>query len=582
MIKRFLLLALLAWLMLTVAGVMAQDTLPDSDGDTVPDDFDSCATEPGIISNNGCPEGVLADFDKDGIADFDDYCFGLAGVIEYGGCPEGGFPDSDADDIPDFFDACFNEAGLKENSGCPEGVVPDFDGDTIPDPQDQCPRQYGDPSNNGCILDADGDNTPDEYDFCPDVAGLPERVGCPADFALPDGDADGIEDPFDGCPADAGPQETGGCPDADGDTVADLYDLCPAESGDPIVAGCVPIETATLPATRAVLDATTLPSVGALAQLRLNSYILGLTADNKLYLQSAQEVLRYDLNNPELLSETIGEPVNGQVVISQQGNLAAFSGYGFETGIPYIHLWDMTSNSAIVEIAVPPQGFNSIAISNDGSLVATSHFADSFSATPDQPGFNGVRLWNTATGALSAEVPTEEGVIFTIFSADGSKLLALVPSNQLIVIDVASGQSVGGLGGEFSPFIPSLPANISPNGNTVVTLGTNNQIKFYDLASLSETGTLTITEDTQRTIINLLFSPDGALLLVVDATVAFEGPVPADAPPAHVSVVDVATAQVVGGFDLSEQYVSQLYFDATGTLLVQSSNVTISFAGVAQ
>jgi hypothetical protein len=560
--------------------------MPDADGDTVPDDFDSCADVAGLLNNNGCPEGVTPDFDGDGIEDFDDYCFGLAGLPEYGGCPAGQFPDNDSDDVPDFFDACYDQAGERANSGCPEGVTPDYDGDGIPDPSDACPYQYGDAPNNGCIADADSDTVPDEFDICPDVAGLPERVGCPADFALPDGDADGIEDPFDGCPAEVGPQTTGGCPDQDGDTVADLYDICPSEAGDPAIAGCTAITSASLPANRAPLNASNIANVAPLGQLRLNSFIIGLTSTNQLYLQLNQEIQRYDLTASEIVGSAFGEVVNGQVVVSQNGSRVVFSGYNFETGQTYVNLWDTASNAQVGQLAMDQAAFSSLVVSPDGSRIVTTHYLDEF----NDASFNGVRLWDTSTGQIVSQLETEVGAISATFSPDGTKVLVLLPSSpvsmdpssQLSVVDVTTGQAIGAIPIEFSPFTSGPPIVISPDGSVLVALAQSNTLRFHNLADLSEQASLTITSETGRYITNLAISPDGSLLLVVDASVTFEGPQPLDTTPARITVVDMATAQVVSSFNAPDIYLNQLHMDASGTLLISVGNVTTTFWGIAQ
>ena len=50
-------------------GLKEFEGCPDSDGDGIPDNKDSCPDEAGIPELNGCP-----DADGDGIADKDDAC----------------------------------------------------------------------------------------------------------------------------------------------------------------------------------------------------------------------------------------------------------------------------------------------------------------------------------------------------------------------------------------------------------------------------------------------------------------------------------------------------------------------------
>jgi uncharacterized repeat protein (TIGR01451 family) len=136
----------------------------DSDEDGMPDDQDTCATEPE---------------DMDGFQDED-------------GCPD---PDNDQDGILDGQDKCPTQAevvnGIKDQDGCPDQAPPpDTDGDGLRDPKDTCPTE------------------PEDKD------GFQDTDGC----AEPDNDQDGILDAQDQCPAQPevinGVKDRDGCPDA--------------------------------------------------------------------------------------------------------------------------------------------------------------------------------------------------------------------------------------------------------------------------------------------------------------------------------------------------------------------------------
>lgn len=111
----------------------------DSDGDGLPDIFDSCPDEPedfdGDYDGDGCPEG-------EGF-----------GELQPEDHPNG---DPDGDGIANADDDCPNEAedadGVQDGDGCPEE---DGDGDSILDEVDACPLTQGDPNAtdpvcNGC------------------------------------------------------------------------------------------------------------------------------------------------------------------------------------------------------------------------------------------------------------------------------------------------------------------------------------------------------------------------------------------------------------------------------------------------
>jgi len=174
----------------------------DGDRDGVPDNADSCPTEPedqdGIEDADGCPD---TDNDGDGIGDDTDRCVteaeDLDGFEDTDGCPD---RDNDGDGIQDGYDSCPSAAedmdGDRDEDGCPDN---DRDRDGIMDDVDACADQpedtdgYGD--EDGCPEeDFDGDSIPDEGDQCPDQAedmdafededGCPEE-GAPAPVAAP-------------------------------------------------------------------------------------------------------------------------------------------------------------------------------------------------------------------------------------------------------------------------------------------------------------------------------------------------------------------------------------------------------------
>ena len=111
--------------------------LRDRDRDGVPDKFDRCPLDSGVVKLKGCP-----DSDMDGIADVSDSCPKQFGLAKFNGCP-----DTDGDGIPDRSDSCPKQKGLIQFNGCP-----DTDGDGLPDNIDACPLLPGPADNHGCPL----------------------------------------------------------------------------------------------------------------------------------------------------------------------------------------------------------------------------------------------------------------------------------------------------------------------------------------------------------------------------------------------------------------------------------------------
>ncbi len=176
---------------------VAIEKIKDKDRDGIPDDQDSCKTEPGPAITNGCP-----DTDADGIADHKDECPTESGTLATNGCP-----DKDVDGVADKDDKCPDIKGPQSNNGCP---IPDKDSDGVADDVDKCPDVAGVALYGGCpVPDTDNDGVDDHNDRCPTVAGLAKYNGCP----IPDTDGDGVNDEEDKCPKEKGAKENSGCPE---------------------------------------------------------------------------------------------------------------------------------------------------------------------------------------------------------------------------------------------------------------------------------------------------------------------------------------------------------------------------------
>jgi OOP family OmpA-OmpF porin len=95
----------------------------DGDGDGVSDSKDPCPATPGT-DGHGCPP-ELRDTDEDGIKDNKDAC-PRQWADTPGGCP---VADKDGDSIPDERDSCVDEPenvnGWKDGDGCPDEVPAD-------------------------------------------------------------------------------------------------------------------------------------------------------------------------------------------------------------------------------------------------------------------------------------------------------------------------------------------------------------------------------------------------------------------------------------------------------------------------
>ncbi|MFB6243970.1 MAG: PKD domain-containing protein, partial [Halobaculum sp.] len=223
-------------------------TLPDADGDGIPDGQDDApnAAEDfdGIEDGDGEPE---TDADDDGVPDVVERVTpgastGGAGASTGGaggGAGSGELPDTDDDGTPDPLDTDSDGDGIpdsEEATGTATGTVdsvddlvdtdadgrPDFrdtdsDGDGIPDATEGTGDADGDGVPNYRDTDADGDGIPDSYEGTGDADG-----DNTPNYLDTDADGDGIPDEVEG----SGDRDGDGVPnyrdtDADGDGVLD-------------------------------------------------------------------------------------------------------------------------------------------------------------------------------------------------------------------------------------------------------------------------------------------------------------------------------------------------------------------------
>ena len=220
-------------------------SVPDADGDGIPDDTDNC---PALANAD------QADADVDGIGDRCDACpadaandideDGVCGDVD--NCPINANPnqaDTDADGAGDLCDACpadaandIDEDGVcGDVDNCPINANPnqaDTDADGAGDLCDACPADAAN--------DIDEDGVCGDVDNCPinanpnqadtDADGAGDLCdACPADAAN-DIDEDGICGDVDNCPVNANP----GQDDTDADGIGDLCDSCPADAANDV------------------------------------------------------------------------------------------------------------------------------------------------------------------------------------------------------------------------------------------------------------------------------------------------------------------------------------------------------------
>ncbi|WP_435355912.1 hypothetical protein [Emticicia sp. SJ17W-69] len=180
-------------------------TLPDSDGDGLPDLADVLDTD-----GDGTPDSTDTDDDNDGLADtVDKYPLDT----DNDGTPNATDPDDDGDGIADTSEQP-GKALDTDNDGTPNVTDTDDDNDGIPDTTEQ--GTLG-PDGKYTLPDSDGDGLPDLADVLDtDGDGIPDSTDT-------DDDNDGLADTVDKYPLDTDNDGTPNAtdPDDDGDGIAD-------------------------------------------------------------------------------------------------------------------------------------------------------------------------------------------------------------------------------------------------------------------------------------------------------------------------------------------------------------------------
>ena len=569
-------------LLIPTLAIYAQEELPDTDGDFVPDQFDSCPAEAGLPQNSGCAAGIIADVDADGIPDQTDFCFDQPGTSEFLGCTAETLPntDYDLDTVIDLMDACVDVAGDVANVGCPADVVPDSDRDSVPDSADQCPRLPGDPASGGCINDPDGDLLPSEYDGCPDQPGSSMNYGCPEGATPPDSDGDGLPDLGDSCPAETGSMEAGGCPDADVDSIPDQFDMCPQEVGVTDLSGCPEITQATLPEGRTPITAENAPRLAELAQLRVGAYQASLiNPSNQFALQTGSGVLLYDISTATIAPRVL-ESTGGITAYSPAANAAALVNYNVDGfGAPTVELWNTADSTMRLTIPQEHTNLNAMAVSEDGTLLATGH-GTYYTAEGQEIQDNVVRLWNTADGSLIGTLQHSEPVYKVLISPNGSRLVTQTDTT-MNVWDVTAQSALGTLQGSFSPVFLGDSIKFSPDSTRIATASTDGSVILWDSTTLAEVARFPVFDGAAGQMVSALaFNADGTLIAAGGGEPFSSDPTTTFYP---VHVLNAADGTILTTLNGHGIMVMSLGFSADNTLLITvSGDRTVRFWGVTQ
>jgi RNA polymerase sigma factor (sigma-70 family) len=236
------------------------------------------------------------------------------------------------------------------------------------------------------------------------------------------------------------------------------------------------------------------------------------SADSKtLITGGADQAIRFwDVATGEKKREITGHPnVVSKVALSGDGSLLATIGMtevkaGAGAWYPpdnFIRIWDAASAKELRQLRMPnrkgfgdhPEGFHFLTFAPDGVTLVTAGQDDL------------IRFWNPATGQEMRQLPLgSRGVAIITFSPDGKTLA--VGTNAIRLIDVASGEDLVDLFGHRH----SVFATAVGDSRTVITAGGEGDAVLWDIQTGRESGRLS---GHGQPILNVRLVGDGQRLL---------------------------------------------------------------------
>jgi Tol biopolymer transport system component len=132
-----------------------------------------------------------------------------------------------------------------------------------------------------------------------------------------------------------------------------------------------------------------------------------------------------------VLTEKADADSNAELAFSRDGRRLAYPGKG------HVFVWDTDSGQAVAEVG-PVKAVASVALSPDGTRLAVG------ANYPD----NSVRLWDVATGQMTAELAGHKNrVTFLSFSPDGRRLASASQDQTARLWDATAGKLIANLTG---------------------------------------------------------------------------------------------------------------------------------------
>ncbi|HEY3447404.1 MAG TPA: protein kinase [Myxococcales bacterium] len=212
----------------------------------------------------------------------------------------------------------------------------------------------------------------------------------------------------------------------------------------------------------------------------------------ELRVEAASMLLQTQLRSVARPERTFGAPDGlWGVALSRDGRLLASGA----TAAGEVYVWERASGRLLQKLPTSKDIFTPIALSPDGSLLATGGRG------------RAVVLWNPTTGARVRELEgPATGTMSLAFSADGSRLAAGYFANAARVWEVAGGGTVATLEGH-ADTVESVA--FSPDGALLATASRDNAVRLFGLPGGEPIATF---QSASGPVLAVAFSPDGRTL----------------------------------------------------------------------
>ena len=170
-------------------------------------------------------------------------------------------------------------------------------------------------------------------------------------------------------------------------------------------------------------------------------------------------------------------------------------------------VWDAETGDQIVSM---PRGGQSLALSPDGSLLATTQTADSVTESAT------ITIWNTVTGEPTAELHAEIAQYAVAFSADGSLISAGGLDGRITTWNPSTGRLVSTMSGNLGHI---WDLSFAPSGDLLASTSEDGSVRLWDPVAGREL--VTVARQDQGGAggpgFDVGFSPDGSRLAATAA-----------------------------------------------------------------